>query len=414
MQNLPERRVDDWLSGYIKYLHKNEAPENFKLWTAISVLASALQRKCSIKLATDLVFYPNLYIILVGPSGVRKGTAMNPGSSLITDAGIRQSAQATTYQALIRKLQSTNHNTVKADGKLEFHSSLTIFSHEFTVFLGYGNRELMTALCDWYDCKGRWTYETVARQEEVIIGVWVNLIGATTPDLIRSSLPADAVGSGLTSRIIFIYEGPDAMGIHPIPVESDADKRLREGLLHDLEIITKFSGEFIVEESFREKFVKWYTDTRLGAPIFYDPRFAGYINRRPNHIMKLSMIMSASRKHGPVMTVTEADFHRALAVLHMAEGNMQRVYEGFGKSPIADTLQSVMAYIMMHKGRLIRSDELMHIFKGDLDFFTYERVVRTLEIMGAVDIVVSPGSMPSLRAKDRAIELPGSLNDVGS
>ena len=190
-----ERKLPNWIEAFLLYTENTEPPYLFRKWTAISCIASALQRKCYVDWGTALTFYPNLYVVLVGPSATGKGTAMNPGLDIISELpNIRLSAQSTSREALIRHLKDTNLTDLDIQsGKQIYHSSLTIFSKEFTVFLGYHNKELMAALCDWYDCDRKWVYETIARKKEEIIGVWVNLLAGTTPDLIQSSLPIESI-----------------------------------------------------------------------------------------------------------------------------------------------------------------------------------------------------------------------------
>ena len=215
---MSERILEDWIDGYIKYTEDSEPCELYRKWAAISCIAAAMQRKCFIRWGPSLIFYPNLYIVLVGPAAARKGTAMSPGLDILQEIpNIKLSAQATSLQALIRTLKNTNSTDYDPEtGKQNFHSSMTIFSKEFTVFLGYQNHSLISALCDWYDCDRKWSYETISRNREEITGVWVNLIGATTPELIQSSLPMEAIGGGLTSRIIFVYaDGPGKLVVIP-------------------------------------------------------------------------------------------------------------------------------------------------------------------------------------------------------
>ena len=70
------RQLVDWIDAYLKFTEKSEPPKMFHLWCAISVIASVLERKCRLEWGT-ITFYPNMYIVLVAPSGkARKGTAM--------------------------------------------------------------------------------------------------------------------------------------------------------------------------------------------------------------------------------------------------------------------------------------------------------------------------------------------------
>ena len=386
----PDRHLPNWLDAWMKYTENTEPPDMYRYWTAISVIASALQRKCYVQWGSSLMFYPNMYIVLVGPSGVRKGTAMNPGLDILQDLGkVKIAAQATSYQALIRRLKDTNYQDPDLEtGAMQFHSSMTIFSKEFTVFLGYHNRELMSGLCDWYDCDRNWKYETIARKVEEIVGVWVNLFGATTPSLIQSSLPMDAIGGGLTSRIIYVCE--DVMGkMVLIPTQTKEEADLYVLLLNDLDKINRMSGQFKYTEDFMDAWSKFRVYDRDNPP-FHDDRFGGYMSRRPNHVMKLSMIMAASKRNE--MVLTGDDIREAIEVLKKVEVNMQSVFMGLGKSDIAEVLNRVMVYLGMAKITEIPIYQLARDFQGDLDKFTMDRVFGTLESMKVVKICSKPGA----------------------
>ncbi len=386
------RRLQDWISGFLKYTSDTESPESFKLWTAISVVAAALQRKCYIHWGPSLVFYPNLYIVLVGPSGCRKGTAMGPGLDLLRDSQIQVAANATTWQALVRKLQNNNLTDINPDtGEMHFHSSLTIYSKEFTVFLGYQNKELMSALCDWYDCDRSWTYETVQRSEEKITGVWVNLLGATTPDLIPISLPIESIGGGLTSRIIFVYEEGKGK-IIPIQIADGSLSQLYEDLLFDLAEIKEMSGEFKASDEFLKAWENWYIKTEMSPAVFNDSRLAGYLERRPTHLMKLSMVMSASRSTGPRMVLTEDDMMRALSYLQIAEERMPQVFGGVGRGNLTPTIQRLLQFCIMRKGQKIPLSEIMKALYHDSGPLQMLNAIEALEMMKVASLVKRPNS----------------------
>lgn len=377
------RALPDWISGFMEMTSETEPPFNFRLWTAISVIAAALQRKCYTSLGPKesgaLVFYPNLYILLVGPSGVRKGTAMGPGLKLLSDIGnIKVSSQATTLQQLIRKMKDVNYSSFDPlTNTQHFHASLTIFSKEFTVFLGHQNHQLMSHLCDWYDCDDEWSYETVGRGKEKIIGVWLNVIGATTPSLIQTSLPLDAIGGGLTSRMIIVYEEKKGM-FQPFPFVGEREKKLYEDLKNDLEQIYLLRGNYRFTSEFVELWSDWRIEQETKPPNFLDQRFDGYISRRPNHLMKLSMVMSASSRED--LTLRKEDFLRAKEVLHAVEVNMPKVFSGVGRSDLAAITNQVAAYIAT-KGK-VTLPELLRVFVNDLDVWSMEmRVLRSLESM---------------------------------
>jgi len=410
--NQLERKLPNWIEAFLHYTDNTEPPILFRKWTAISCIAAAMQRKCYIEWGTALTFFPNLFVVLVGPSATGKGTAMNPGLELLDELpAIKMSAQATSLQALIRHLKDTNLTDIDmATGKQSYHSSLTIFSKEFTVFLGYHNRELMAALCDWYDCDRRWTYETISRKKEEIVGVWVNLLAGTTPDLIQSSLPIESIGGGLTSRIIFIFEEKKEKLV-TLPIQSNKERELFQLLLHDLEKISMLSGRF----SFTQEFAGLWTDWCIHAeehPPFFDVKFDGYMGRRRTHLMKLSMIISASHGKHDLM-LNKDDLETAIKYLTEAEVKMGLVFRGVGKSDISSLIEKATVFLVSSEIDEVPFWQFSRYFSSDMDKWTMDRVLRTLESSKIATVVNRPGADSYIKVLVSKSEIVQNLNELG-
>jgi hypothetical protein len=314
----------------------------------------------------------------------------------LEDLNIKLAAEAITREALIRELKNANANDPNLQtGKMFFHSSLTIFSPELTVFLGFRNEQLMSDLTDWYDCRNKWTYRTKNMGTDEIIGVYVNLFGATTPDLLREDMSLKAIGGGLTSRMIFVYAETKGKLV-PAPFLSNAEVGLREhaevGLREqlriDLERIHMLQGKFGVTEEFLDRWTEWYVHTENNPP-FKDKRFSGYISRRPNHVMKLSMILNASRSDKMIVEVQDLD--RAIKVLEATEIDMTQTFSGVGKYSHADTLTQVMNEIGVRNETGISQEELTYLFRNDANRMILKEIIETLDQMGWIDVITKDG-----------------------
>jgi len=386
-----KRELPNWLDGFMKYTDNSEPPTLFRKWVGISCIAAAMQRKVRIEWGTNLVWYPNFYIVLVGPSATGKGTAMGPGTKIINKIpGIKLSAQATSLQALISSLKDNNLTDYDPkSGDSSFHSSMTIYSEEFTVFLGYHNNELMASLCNWYDCQDDWTYDTIKRSKEKIHGVWVNLIGGTTPDLIRSSLPYESIGGGLTSRIIFVYEEKPAKLV-TIPTETAEERQLFDFLVRDLEKISLLNGVFKWTEGFVKDWDTWCREDRANPP-FVDRKFDGYNGRRRVHLMKLAMITSASYGRND-LTLTQDDLMEASTLLKEVEQKMALTFKGVGKSDIADLMFRANMFFKTAKTDEMPYQTFARYFESDADKPTLERLLATLDSIGAARVVRRPSA----------------------
>ena len=379
---MSSRACQDWLDAYTTFTNNSEPPYLYRLWVGISILAACMKRKCVLRWGT-LDLYPNMYIVLVGPSGkCRKGTAMSPGMRLLREMGIKVAAESITREALIRELKQSNDTTIDIKtGDMALHASLTIYSQELTVFLGYNNQALMADLTDWYDCRDSWTYRTKNMGTDEITGVWVNLIGATTPDLLQTTLPRDAIGGGLTSRIIFVYENRKGR-IVATPFLSKEERDLEKLISADLQQVCALSGDFAVTEDFIDAYIPWYTAYSSGSPPFDDYRFSGYFERRPMHLLKLSMICCTSRTNDRL--ISKADFDRALYIIESTEHKMPYTFSGVGRSSSAEGLTRVMAYLAVVNR--IEFGVLLGRFVQDLDKFTLEKIIESLIAMGAVEV----------------------------
>lgn len=380
------RLLPDWLNGYIEFTEETEPPLSYHTWTALSVITGALQRRTYFKWGHSKI-YPNMYVILIGPSGqTRKGEALNIGRSFVDTLGIPTVSQSIIREALVRSLGNSLSSFQDPDtGLMEWHCSAMCISDELSVFLGQKHVKFLADLTDWYDSRDVWTYETKHQGTDRLMGVCLNLLGATAPDWLPSILPQEAVGGGWTSRTIFVVEeykgkvvsNPNIIGI---------DEKLREDLDADLEQIHLLTGEIKFDEHALDSYIKWYEKQERGIKkgVFPvpDPRFAGYTARRATHVKKVCMALSASR--GDDMIVTLEDFDRGVAILEATEKKMSRAFGGLGKAKLADVTNAVLNYIMARKE--VKRSEVLRRFRGDVDSWSLEQIEKVLEQMKVVTI----------------------------
>ncbi len=368
-----QRKFPDFLSAYLKYSAKSEPPQNYHIWTCLSVIAAALQRKVSLQWGFKTL-YPNIYTVLIGPSGCRKGTAMNIGKDLLQEInGVLLASESTTREALIRDMkEGINTYTDPDDGILKFHSSVTVLSEELSVFLGQQNIKFLADLTDWFDASDQWTYRTKGSGTDKLVGVCVNILGATAPDWLRSILPQEAFGGGFTSRVIFVVEDAKKQVIADPTIPEDI-LRMRPDLIHDLEIIYNMAGSMTFTEEAMTLYKPWY-EQQSKSPAIKDPHFAGYCERRAIHVLKLSILVSASRSSSRL--ITAQDFQRALTLLESVEPKMPRAFLGLGRARYSEMTAQI--YEFLKKVKQASQSDILNKFDLDLDQYTLELVAKTL------------------------------------
>jgi len=381
------RELDDFLSTYLKYTDNTEPPTSYHIWTAISIIAGALQRKVYLNWGHDTI-YPNMYIVLIGPSGrARKGTAMGIGNDIIKDIGIQIASESITREALIRDMKDAiSQFTDASTGKIRFHCSITTLSEELSVFLGQNDIKFLADLTNWYDSRDSWTYRTKGSGTDQIQGVCFNLLGATAPDWLQSILPQEAVGGGFTSRIIFIVEEDKGKTV-PEPFLTEDEIEMRVLLKRDLERIATLTGEMIFSTEAKEFYIAWYKKHEKaitdGKPPIDDPRFSGYVDRRATHIRKLSMIMSASR--GMDRIITLEDIKRAEKTLLAVEGKMYKTFGGLGRSQYSEVTDKVIKLVQQKKS--VKRSYILRTMYRDIDPGTLDIIETTMTQMKLVQVV---------------------------
>jgi Protein of unknown function (DUF3987) len=383
------RELSDWLTGYIRYTESSEPPLAYHTWIGIGMIAGVLQRKVMLNWGFERI-YPNMYIILVGPSGrARKGVALGIGKSILAEvSGITMTSENATREALIRAMKGAITNFQMPDGKILMHCSITCFSEELSVFLGQGDIKFLASLTDWYDSKDNWTYETKGSGKDHLQGLCFNLLGATAPDWLQSMLPQEAVGGGFTSRVIFVVEDKKGKTV-PKPKNTNEEIQLKNALIVDLNRINNLTGEFKFDPEGEAAYIAWYIehDRQLDSGKYpvEDSRFNGYAERRATHIRKLMMIMSVSR--GDDMLLTRQDFDRAHKLLKSTELKMARTFGGLGGAKYANATEKVMDYIRGMHAPVSRRD-VMAKFYRDVDGATMRIIEEVMEQTGFVTIQV--------------------------
>lgn len=385
------RNYSDFIDAYMKWQEESESPNAYKKWMAIGAISSCLQLKCKV-MWEDGFLHPNMYIILIGPSGeARKGRSMTPIQKLLRDINVGLSSNQATLQALILDMKDSFTTFTPKDGVPIPHCSLTIFSKELTVLIGYQDKDMFANLCDWYDCDDEtWKKRTVSRDIEDVVGVCVTLLGATTPASLQSALPTDAITGGFTSRVIYVYERKSAKRISAWQRrERNNDNDSYTKIRDDLRAIKMLGGEFIVTDDAIDCYSQWYLEGDGSKPKMSDRRFQGYNARRATHVGKLSMIMSASR--GDAMIIERQDVERAIEELRAVECNMEAVFMGVGMDPLAGLKVDVLDYFRSQYyetgERIIKPRDLLERFQNDMSKETLASVIGDLEAMGRIRIV---------------------------
>lgn len=332
-----------FLSEYRSYVSGNEANENFHLWSAIACLSAIVSRRVWVPQGIFTI-YPNMYVVLVGPAGSRKTTAMGVCKDFIRSmADIPMSAEAITKAALVREMaENTQHFKIGED--THTMSPMTVCVTELSNFLGVDAAQMIDFLTTIYDEK-EYKYKTKGktgdanRSEDKVVGPHLTFLACTTPSWISNYLKSDVIGGGFCRRAMFIYE-TEQSGIVPFPELTPEQEAAKVRAIIEARQIQEIKGPFIWTPEAKAFYSKWYIDHRMWLKAHPEDSLSGYHESKHAQLLKLMMLMTLSEMKDLVVrkSVLEACLH----MLTLTERNLGKVFLGMGRNELAASASAIL------------------------------------------------------------------------
>jgi hypothetical protein len=382
---MAERENPDWVQAYLDYTENTESADVFHKWTAYSMISAVLRKKVRLELGRINV-YPNMYIVLVAEPGVaRKSQAISYGTKFLDKLpDVFTTADSITREALLDDLEKCAVDEPLPGGETMRHTSISIIAKEFEIFLGQKveNTKMLVLLTDLFDAQEvPWKYRTKSSGTNIIPSVYVNLLGATTPESLASCLPPSAIGGGLTSRILFVWASKKGKKI-PIPTISESVKTLGESIQRDLFKISKIAGIYQFSKEAEEFWCSWYMsyDEASSSRVCLDKSFDGWYSRKPMYILKMTQVLAASQSDD--LLIQPKHIERAISEIESIEHYMSRTFRAVGRSEITADVD-VVSEIIKDRG-VISEKKLMQLVWRDIDAGKFDNVINTAIKTGRV------------------------------
>lgn len=374
--------TDGFLINYMRYMEGTETPTIYNRWAGISTIASVVSRKVWIHYGRFRV-YPPMYIILVGPSGGRKTTAMEVSEKMLDELGtVNLSAEATTKEKLVMKMakECTKSFTDPTNGKMVDYTPITLCLTELSQFIGTNSQQALHMIDFLVTIYNREKYkaETISRGNDIIPGPALNILGCTTPHHIGTYLKADVISGGFSRRNIFIYEQDDGLP-QAWPEESTAQKNAWEACLWWLrKLDSEVVGEFKWSDDARAFWTPWYDAEFEVLRKMPDSPIRGYFKSKHEQLLRVAMCLALSE--GAELVMTRAHLEAGLAVLEEAESRFAKVFMGVGRNELHTIGMQALAMIERIGGKISEKQLAMALVK-DAPMKDYTEIIKFLTDM---------------------------------
>jgi hypothetical protein len=364
-----------------------EIPGLYAIWSGISAVSAVLGRRVWVDMGTFSI-RPNLYIILVGSSGrFRKSTTIDLAQDLLRGVKppIHFVAESLTPEALFASMARSTKKLLTPDGEIKLSEGFVV-ADELSTLLNRKAYEMGIApkLIQMFDCKPKAEYETRGRGLEVIINPCLGMLAGSTLDWIRTALPSDAVGGGLTSRIIFVYVDKAPPPVHR-PAISLAQREMMAKMTEALGMIRNAQGPVVVSDGAWEYDKTEYMEWSKSA-FFLNPMLSGYASRRQGHAFRVAIALSASEHpaYGQIV-VEERHLSAAYDLLRATEVTIPRIVMLLTCSEKGAIGELLVEYARTSPGGLLYGD-LLRSVSQKVTAREFDDVVTTLTRSGRMRV----------------------------
>lgn len=194
-------KEDGFCASWLDYCAAFEFPEAYGLFSLLAVTACAVDGRLLINPDSEPEVQPNAFIVLFGPAGCRKGTAIRKALKLLAEyvPDAPMLPMSFTMEALISLLKDDSQKKDRATG--------LIVAEEFARLIGGPEYQRSNAhfLTEMWDARPVWNRITQAHGYEEIQNPYLSLLGSTSPKWLQD-VDSSILSEGFLRRLLLIVE----------------------------------------------------------------------------------------------------------------------------------------------------------------------------------------------------------------
>jgi len=262
-----------WIGEYLLWSQGSEVPLAWHFWTAVALIGGACRRNLFVPMGNHTI-YPNHYALFIGPTGMRKSTAIKTGRRVVDQMNTildERDAPRDLRMKVIpdkitpeRFLEMMKSELVSDGTKVRRTDSVAmICPDELTVLLGksaFHSDVFIHLLTNLYDCPEVFNTSTITRKDESLHNVAITFLAGSTADWIRTSVTEDIFGGGFMGRCVFVFRERSGRRFpRPDPLDPIARNQLAEALLP---LVTADRQEMVVQGMAWDYYDPWYNELK--------------------------------------------------------------------------------------------------------------------------------------------------------
>lgn len=301
----------NFLDLYMQAVGRTEVPDQFHLWTALSLIAACLEDRVWMERMAYKRLFPNQYIFLIGDPASGKGTAIGLGKRILDDMerrqyGINYHRGALTRAGLQDELESRweeaqkRYHDAQEEGRFAREPTgvgLFFLAPELgsNASIGAQAKDLIKFLTDlWEGDTGTYRERTRLHGKHEFQNPFLNCLVGSAPAWCREVVDTNDLQSGFWARVACvrgerdydqrIYDPDTRLWARLLPVLSWRLSLLTRRV-HEKDV--ECYGAMVYDRAARALDKAWYEGRRKPE----DGLFAAHWSRLPDQVAKIAMLL---------------------------------------------------------------------------------------------------------------------------
>lgn len=305
--------ADNWVDSVISEVSHVETPRAWLWWSLITAISAVSANYYLRTLKGAVLYKPNLYVMLLGESGLGKGFGVNLAKLLVQKADVtRVIAGRSSIQAIVSELAKQKS---RPDGKEPITDSRGFVVNGELSSAVIADVDALSILTDLYDghYNPEWGNLLKTSGKETLKQPYVVTLFGSSLAHFHDSIPEANIGGGYVARNLLIYE---ERRFQNVDLLDGSDSTVKEDLVHDY-IIPKYSphlirisngsGSITYTSAAGKLFNSWRTQWRESQV----KEKTGFFNRVPDHVLKTAMCLVLAQSE-PTLVITEEEIAIAI------------------------------------------------------------------------------------------------------
>lgn len=371
-----------WIEKLLNATEEAETPRSYIYWAGISAIAAVVSPNVYINRQGVYKLSPNLFVMLIGESGLGKGLPIFLAKQLVSLAGTTRIIQGrNTIASIIQDLATTESD--EETGKPKFKDARGfVVSGEFSTLL-QRDEQALSVLTEMYDTHymGSWADRTKHSGKSKLENLNLTLLGGSTPEHFKNVVPDTDVKGGFVGRILTVYE-EDRYRVNPLS-DTEAENQLLKtipDLAEWLKTIALVKGPFSYTKQSLQRWNDWYVDIRTRK--IHDP--TGAVNRLPDNVLKVAMCVALSRDVD--LKIELDDLEEAIERCMQLTVDSRRLVGGKGNSPLGEGAHAIIQMLFRAECHQLYKKHILQRNYGQFDLFELNRILDTLEAADFIHI----------------------------